>query len=301
MIPYTLIIPSASRPHLLDTVLKTFFEHADQLPVQLILHDDAVFPRKQDLIREVIEARTPKSVPFTYGNDDPPIKHGPTIHWLLKQVTTKYVLYTQDDHQIVRDLPISRALALLDRYQLNQIRFNKRDTLDKKGREGEEFYKVESAFSDDPAASERLWKTQRSSELPDWHCGEAGCDGHGHRVTLCAADHWYFQTGVWRVAAIKPVVDWWATEGGTYGAFAEHCEVKINQVMNGQWQKLISFPPPVPCCDPAQWNDPSIRATVHKTFIWGKIGEPRFVDHIGFKPEDWALERANRDPQSKQV
>lgn len=271
MIPYTLIIPSASRPHLLEKVLTSFFRHADQRPVKLLLHDDAVFPNKRGLVEAALLFAVPAEVPVVWQYDSPPIKHGPALHWLLDRVDTEYCLYTQDDHEIVRDLPIAEALGLLDRYGLNQIRFNKRDTLDKKGREGEEFFKVEHYFDGWP---------------------------------LCGADHWYFQCGVWRVAAIKPVVDWWMSpEGSAQGAFGEWCEVKINQVMNGQWNHVIpKLGPHVPWIDlPEVWNQPEIRARIHKTFIWGKIGEPRFVEHIGHLPEDWALERANRDPQQRQV
>lgn len=265
MIPYDLIIPSASRPHLLQRVLRSFFRHADQRPARLILHDDAAFPGRQREIVQVVEAETPSTVERILGGDNPPIFHGPTLKWLLDRVQTEYVLYTQDDHEIVRDLPIGQALNLLDDYRLNQIRFNKRDTLDKKGREGEEFHKVEYLFNG---------------------------------TTLCAADHWYFQCGVWRVAAIKPVIDWWSRPEAP-GAFTEHCEYKINDVFNGKYGPL--FAPPVPCCLPSQWNVPVVRATVHKTFIWGKVGEPRFVEHIGHLPEDWALKRDNRDPQQRQV
>lgn len=265
MIPYDLIIPSASRPHLLQQVLGTFFERTDQLPNRVIVHDDAAFKDRHKQIQDVLTHMVPADLMLIWTHDDPPIKHGPALKWLLDHVDTQYVLYTQDDHKIVRDLPVSKALELLDRHNLNQIRFNKRDTMDKKGREGEEFYKVEYTFDDQ---------------------------------VLCAADHWYFQCGVWRVDAIKPVVDWWARPEAP-GAFTEHCEYKINDVFNGKYGEI--FPPVVPCCIPSQWNVPVVRATVHKTFIWGKIGEPRFVEHIGHLPEDWALERANRDPQQKQV
>ena len=274
MIPYELIIPSSSRPHLLGRVLESLFAHVDQLPTRVILHDDAVFPDRREAVAALVQdwaARTHRQFVVAYA--DPPIKHGPSLHWLLRHVVQPYVLYSQDDHVVVRDLPIARALGILSIHGLNQIRFNKRDTMDKKGREGQEFHKVEYRFGD-PA-------------------GE---------VTLCAADHWYFQTGLWRVNAIKPVVDWWMRPeiggGGpaSIGAFTEHCEVKINDVFNAKYRGRATFPAAVPiCATPAEWNQPAVRARVHKTFIWGPIGEPKFVDHIGGAPEDWALERANRD------
>lgn len=276
MIPYSLIIPSAARPHLLESVLGTLLARVDQWPQRVLIHNDERFPGRRGRIEQVIARMVPMELqPVWLEHDNPPIKHGPALHHLLSAVQTEYVLYSQDDHQVVRPLPIRPALALLDRYHLNQIRFNKRDTMDKKGREGEEFYKVESTFV-----------------LPTIE-----------PQILCAADHWYFQTGVWRVAAIKPIVDWWAGEGGQYGEFGEHMEVKINQVMNGQWWgKHPPFPPEVPILrNEGSWNDPAVRARVHKTFIWGPVGERAFVEHIGHRPEDWALERGNRDPLQKQV
>ena len=268
VIPYELIIPSASRPHLLDQVLGSLLAMLDQPPARILVHDDAVFPGKQKLVEEIVREHA-KDIPVWFEADSPPIFHGPTLHRLLNAVRTPYVVYSQDDHKAVRPIPVSTILDVLHQNGLNQIRCNKRDTMDKKGREGSEFYKVEFLFPD--------------SSGVEWR--------------VCAADHWYFQTGVWRVAAIKPVVDWWAGPGSQHGAFTEHMEVKINQVFNGQWQKLHpGFPREVPVLDdPAMWADPLMRARIHKTFIWGPVGEPAFVTHLGGNPEDWALKRDNRD------
>jgi hypothetical protein len=276
MIPYDLIVPSASRPHLLSQVLGTLLARVDQYPRCVIVHNDERFPGKRALVEAAVAQAVPNTIPVVLHHDDPPIKHGPALKWLLDRVETSYVLYTQDDHKVNRPLPIRQALALLDHHQLNQIRFNKRDTLDKKGREGQEFYKVEHHYGValDPALGT-------------------------FETTLCVADHWYFQTGVWRVDAIRPIVNWWAGAGREHGAFEEHMEVKINQVMNGQWRTHHpAWPSVVPVLEDGAWNDPAVRARVHKTFIWGKVGEPAFVEHIGHLPEDWALERANRDPQA---
>ena len=149
MIPYELIIPSSSRPHLLGRLLESLFAHVDQLPTRVILHDDAVFPDRREAVAALVQdwaARTHRQFVVAYA--DPPIKHGPSLHWLLRHVVQPYVLYSQDDHVVVRDLPIARALGILSIHGLNQIRFNKRDTMDKKGREGQEFYKVEYRFGD---------------------------------------------------------------------------------------------------------------------------------------------------------
>jgi hypothetical protein len=279
MIPYELIIPSASRPHLLKRVLESLLIKVDQLPERILVHNDERFPDRLEAIQSVLLLTEKMGIPAWLENHNPPIQHGPALHRLLSQVKTEYVMYSQDDHQVKRDIPVSWALELLDQHGLNQIRFNKRDTLDKKGREGEEFYKVESRWD------------------------IAYGDGAGLSFTLCAADHWYFQTGVWRVGAIKPVIDWWAGPGSAFGAFNEHMEVKVNQVFNGQWREVTpEFPRVVPILhDSSRWNLPEVRKLIHKTFIWGKIGEPAYVEHIGHLPEDWALERANRDPLTRQV
>ena len=269
MIPYDLIIPSASRPHLLEPTLRGLMARVDVLPQRVIVHDDAVFPGKQEEIGRVVADAVPSTVPTVVMCDDPPLAHGPSLHRLLSMVSTEYAMYSQDDHEPVRPIPVASALNLLHLYGLNQIRFNKRDTMDKKGREGEEFYKIVKRF----------------------FLYESGV------VPLCVADHFYFQTNVFRVAALKPVVDWWATDGGAYGAFKEHMEVKINQVFNGEWRKAHpAFPPEVPVLIEGAWNDPEVRAVVQKTFIWGPVGEPAFVRHLGGHPRDAALIRGNRDP-----
>lgn len=277
MIPYTLIIPSASRPHLLQDVLGSLMARVDQWPEKIVIHNDEVFPGKAERIQTVAREFVPDELKarVIVGNDNPPIKHGPSLKWLIDHVETEYVLYSQDDHRVIRPLPIRKALGVMAMHHLNQIRFNKRDTMDKKGREGEEFYKVEYHFG-----------VALDSELGTYE------------VTLCAADHWYFQCGLWYVPAIRPVINWWSRPDAP-GAFTEHCEYKINDVFNGKFGQFL--PNVVPYCEPEQWNIPDIRAKVHRTFIWGKIGEPRFVEHIGHLPEDWALERANRDPQQRQV
>ena len=296
MIPYELILPSASRPHLLGPVLTTLLAHADQLPERILVHNDERFPgRREQIDAAVAKAVAPYGLPVWLEHHNPPIKHGPALYWLLSHVQTEYVLYSQDDHQVKRPLPVRDALTLLHQHHLNQIRFNKRDTMDKKGREGAEFHKVEFPFTL-PDRAPCSCPCHRGEAIQ--HQVAACCTQR--MVPLCAADHWYFQTGVWRVAAIKPVVDWWAGPGAEFGAFDEHMEVKINQVFNGEWRgKHPSFPSSVPCLAPGlSWCNPMVRAAVHKTFIWGRVGEPQFVEHIGDKPEDWALERGNRDPQA---
>jgi hypothetical protein len=263
--PYDLIVTSASRPHLLARTLRSLLDMVDVLPVRAIVHDDAAFPGRLRAIEDVVEDEVAgRGIEATIRHSAPSVGLGPALHWLLAQARTPYVLYSQDDHVAVRKIPVSEAIGILDDYGLHQIRFNKRTTMDRKG----DFVKVEQRYG--PA-------------------------------TLCVADHWYFQTGVWRVSQIKPVVDWWYFYGP--GAFSEHAEAKLNDAMNGRWAAPLvgprTFPSDVYRADVIGarelWMDPSERARTVKTFIWGPVGEPPYIEHIGTAPSDWANPRANRD------
>jgi len=279
VIPYELIVPSASRPHLLRQTLSTLFIHTwRQWPQRVIVHDDGVFPGKRREVEDLLVTQVPAQVPLVFRYDERPIGHGPALKWLLDEVRTEYVLYTQDDFATVRPLPIARALALMEIFHLNQIRFNKRKTMAVKGEPGRTFTKLERRFS----VAEDAVTDGLSPEV--------------FEAVLCAADHWYFQTGLWRVAAIKPVVDWWASSGPERNpsGFTEHAEIKINNTFNGYYRGMIEFPSTVPVSTSEESSDPRVRARVHKTFIWGPVREPKFVEHLGHDQKNWALNRASR-------
>lgn len=249
---YELIVPSASRPHCLSPVLDAIIEHVDLKPSRLILHDDAAFPNRQDAIRNVIAMWSLRTgIPYDACFQNPPIYHGPALKWLLDRVTTDFVLYVQDDQKPIRSLPIRQTLDLMREYGLNQVRFNKRATME--------------------------WKmTYRKLEV----------DFGG--IVCCVADHWYFQLGLWRVAQVKPIVDWWME---TSSAFHEHAEIKVNRTMNGQSidfaHPTVRLPPPG--TDPMS---PEVRRDYQRTYIWGPIGEARFFDNLAVDPSDWALPHA---------
>lgn len=261
MIPYELIIPSASRPHLLGAALMSLLGRVDQMPERLIVHDDAAFPGRGEETRGVVESIAKSQlVPLVFAHDNPPLMHGLSLHWLLSHVRTEYVLYSQDDLLVVRDLPIADALDVMHRNQLHQIRFNKRPTMEYKAG-----WRKKTVYF--PAA-------EQSSQA------------------LTVADHWYFQTGLWRVSRIKPVIDWWVMATGE--SFKEHCEPKTNKAMNREigefnhWALANGYALPDQAC---YAMDPDVRIEVQRTFIWGKIGEDRYVDNLGANPDDWALVR----------
>ena len=251
-IDYELIVPSASRPHLLEPALGSLFAQVDQLPVRVIVHDDAAFPGRRAAVEAVLARVVPPGIPLVYQHDDPPWSHGPALHWLLAQAQTEFLLYTQDDLRVVRPLPIQQTLWLMRKYQLHHVRFNKRPTME--------------------------WKR-------DWQKLPVEFDG----VTFCISDHWYFQTSLWRKDMIRPVVAWlWAMLGPR---FADQAEAKINHVLDGREPHFGHpfFPLPPKKCDPMH---PRIRHEFQRTYIWGPVGEDRFVENLGFQPEDWALTRA---------
>lgn len=274
MIPYTLIIASASRPHLLAPTLTTLFAHVDQLPNRVILHDDCVFgQQRQDRVVEVLKNAVPDNLDVTCTTHNTPIGHGPSLHTLLRDVTTEYVLYTQDDHVVLRDLPVRECLEVMDAWQLHHVRFNKRDTMPYKETWQGRWYKI-------------------PVELP---VGD-------RRVTLTISDHWYFQTSLWRVAHIRPVIEWFMENSIEQPSFHEHAEIKINDAMNGNHAPRFRFYgaqdfavdspiiiPPRHLAPQQRERDPFVRAQIQRTFIWGGIDEKAYIRHIGHRPFDFAL------------
>lgn len=249
-IPYELILPSASRPHLLRPVLESLLANVDQLPQRVIVHDDSAFPGKQEEVHAVVaEASAAYGLPYHFGLDNPPIFHGPTIKWLLDRVTTEYVVYSQDDHVVVRPIPVREGLRILHEHAFHYVQWNKRTT-----------------------ATQTDYPSKKALTI----------DG----LPFVINPHWRFQTSLWRVARIRPVVDY--LHG--LNTLREHCESKINHCMNGGYPGFDAYPTP----DPSVSMVGDVREQFQRTLIWGRHGEPQFVKHIGDKPEDWALPR-NRE------
>jgi hypothetical protein len=116
-----------------------------------------------------------------------------------------------------------------------------------------------------------------------WYKKEVTVEGR----VLTISDHWYFQTSLWRVAPIRNVVNWYMDQPWQSKWFHEHCESKINQAFNGDVERIPEYICPKPHGDP---RDQFVRATCQRTFIWGPVGEDRYIVHLGGKPEDWALD-----------
>lgn len=275
---YDLIVASASRPHLLRPTLASLRLYSDMPPSRIILHDDAAFPGKKDEIAAVVSDVFGCSAPVTFGYDDPPIRHGPTLKWLLDRTDAEYALYTQDDHQVIRPLPIQSALTVMYEYDLNQVRFNKRDTGPWKETWKGRWYKVPVTFPDRRDDARGAWVFPGHSDVPG--------------TVLTVSDHWHFQTSLWRVSVIKPIVDWFMDDMQEGAWFSEHCEAKANNALNGNVERfprgLVTLPPSALTPEQRE-RDQEVRATYQKTFIWGGIDCKAYVRHIGNKPDDWAL------------
>lgn len=269
MIPYEVIMPSASRSKLFAPSLLSVLGRADQVPRRVIVHDDVVKPDDREAVQSAATSICQAAgVPLLFLQDEPPLSHGLSLYELLRRVETEYVLYSQDDAFVERDVPVQEALALMHQHKLHQIRFNKRPTMEYKLT----FHKKEFQF---------LLPLDRNA--PEERDGTR---------TLTVADHWYFQLGLWRVARILPVVHWWVRSTGR--SFAEHSEVKINKAMNrdigefNHWALANGYELPEQQC---YAMEPDVRARVHRTFIWGPIGEDRFFDNLAVDPKDWRLVR----------
>ena len=275
---YDIIIPSASRPHLLHRTLTTMFQFLRPWPDRLLIHDDAAFPQEQKRIEGVLGECVPPSVDVICQLDNPPIFHGPALHWLLNRVEGRYCFYTQDDFEFLRYIPLLQSFEMLEDYDLHHIRFNKRKTMPYKHEGEKRWYKREMYFH---KGQHVMGEPGRHHE--DW----AGLPGQ----VLTVSDHWYFQASVWRISQIKPVVEAWM--GRNPGGFRTLPEISINKSLNGEIPEIrqllenkIQLPP-----DGSRSSDQEIRAEYQKTFIWGGIGEKPYIKHLGHDQSEWARPR----------
>ena len=83
--------------------------------------------------------------------------------------------------------------------------------------------------------------------------------------TLCVSDHWYTQTSLWMRDIAMPGVEAVAETHPQSNAFA----AKFNGWMNRRFG------------DGRAWNDQHMRDQLLRTYIWGGVGEPAYVKHIG--------------------
>ena len=253
MIPYDLIVTASHRPHLLQPTLASLLDHIDRKawPQRILIHDDDTSrritegERLRQATMDVLRILDPP-MPVVYTWASPPRRMGGALKFLLDQVTSEFVLYSQDDFVTVRRLPIAEAHELMEEYALNQIRFNKRATM----------------------AFKETWQGR-------WEKREMEFLAPGGMRKLTVSDHWYFQTGLWRVRTIRAAMDWLtATPERRDILERAQAEEAINLVMDGRLGQIPGLV--MPCGTHAE-----TRAQDQKTFIWGPIGEDRYIRHIG--------------------
>jgi hypothetical protein len=262
MMPYEIIITSSARPHLLQPTLISLLVHVDTPPQRILIHDDARFDdadARWTSMKEMLAELTLLPCEVLVTHADPPRRLGLALVWLLANVQAEYVLYSQDDFVTVRDLPMQQALATMEMNHLHQIRFNKRATLGQKDTWQGVWTKKEMVF------------------------------GESDPVTCTVSDHWYFQTGLWRVSVIRAALAWLTATPERTALFAGcPAEVAINHVMDGAFGPIPGLSVPYH----GDALDPVTRSQVQRTFIWEKIGTDRFIRHIGLSEHDWAGDHA---------
>jgi len=83
--------------------------------------------------------------------------------------------------------------------------------------------------------------------------------------TCCISDHWYTQTSLWRVSVALAALRAATVHNPTAHGFVP----TFNHIMN-----MTGY-------DGRDVMDPAFRHEKLKTYIWGPVGEPAFVRHLG--------------------
>jgi hypothetical protein len=137
LIPYEVIVTSVhDRNDLLARTLRTMLERVDQKPARIIVNEDA---RADRLVQEgsteriLAELEHDFGVPMVLLAQRPGTGLARALLRLYEHAATEFVLYTQEDFDFVRDVPVARCLEIMQRHALNHVRFNKRNTLPIKG------------------------------------------------------------------------------------------------------------------------------------------------------------------------
>jgi len=168
VIAYDLIVTSVhDRADLLERTLLSMLPQLDQAPDRVIVHEDArpgreVVEGRTEAILEEVRRKT--GVPIQLIAIRPGTGLPLALLRLYEAAGSEFVLYTQEDFDVVRTVPIAATLETMRRHGLNHVRFNKRNTLPIKGHHH---------------ADRSKWWTKQMVEF----------DGQ----TFCVSDHIYFQ------------------------------------------------------------------------------------------------------------
>jgi hypothetical protein len=182
-----------------------------------------------------------RGLPFEHRVSSPARGLGPAMRWCFQQARQPIVFYTQEDWHFVRPIPTQRCMHLMQLHNLNHVRFNKRKTMSAKH-----------------ADTAHPW---RKVEV-------AFADDDGVNQTMCISDHWYTQASLWRVAPALPGLAACADRAPQANAFVAAFNDWMNQSAIGATYRSSCM-------------DQQTRHRKLKTYIWGPVGEPRFIEHLG--------------------
>lgn len=205
MTPYAVIVTSVhDRADLLDRTLRTMLAQLDQRPRRIVVHEDvrASQPFVQGRTETILASIEGESgIPIRFLQTRPGTGLGRAVLRVLDATDTEFVLYTQEDFDFLRPLPVGRCLDLMAANRLHHVRFNKRKTMRTKGADRpshEQFHKVEVSYG-----------------------GQ----------TLCVSDHWYFQASLWRREIAREGFAYLVGQAGPERAI-DYCEMKFNRWYN---------------------------------------------------------------------
>lgn len=173
----TIMIDSASRPNLLIPTLTSLWEHIKYTKgnIKWVFHEAILFP--EESIKNIDYANRSKMFDKIHTQQNPK-GEGCSINTILQMCDTKYFMHWEDDYIALRDVPVNKAVEIMDINQnVNQIVFNRRDTM--------------------PDCSGWVKKVYTKA---------------GHAVTT--SPHWRITPALWRVDFIRP--KWRAVEGGNF-------------------------------------------------------------------------------------
>jgi hypothetical protein len=244
-VTYDVIITTLrDRADLLERTIRSMLPRLDLSPARLIVHED-VRPNERlrgPSTRERLEAiERETGIPFVLMSTEPARGLARAMPWLLAEASTEFVFYTQEDFDFVRDVPVSECLALMHEHRLHHVRFNKRKTMRIKGA--------------DRAPEQQFHKIEKP---------------FGGRI-LTVSDHWYFQASMWRTSIAREGFEV-LNQTANAGVFIDRGEMKFNHWLNTTHGKGIGS---------TDSTGAAQRGEFVRTYIWGGIGEPAFIQHTG--------------------
>lgn len=236
--------------------MESLLEMADQPPAAIIVNEDTREGEDNTLLAGVAvdwlrKAQAAGRIEEFVHRQVPAAGMGPGVVWAMEQAAMRnvgpFVLFTQEDWEFVRPTPISRCMDIMDDHELHHVRFNKRATMAAK-----------HADTDNP------WhKREVSFDLPE-----------GDSQVLCVSDHWYTQASLWRVSKALPGLRAVVKHNPTAHAFVPAFNYYMNvSLAPKEWGWTFR--------DKRYTSDVDFRQEYMRTYIYGPIGERRYIQHLG--------------------